>query len=120
MAGYPSIIHRKERANTVRPQEEFDEIYLNLVHVKPKQDEREKADAGDEGQNKWEKMAQQYEELETRVVEQFEDVQRGNESGPPIIKVPNKPTKEEWERHQVTHTPFAACCPHCAALFRVA
>ena len=109
------MIQKKERANTVRPQYELAEAYLNPVHAKPKQDENEEADEGDEGQGQWEKMAQQYEELETRVVEQFEDVQRGNENGPPVVKVPNKPTKEEWERHQVTHTPFADWCPHCAA-----
>ena len=29
------------------------------------------------------------------------------------VKDPGLPSKEEYERHMVTHTPFRAWCPHC-------
>ena len=105
MAGDPSIIHRKERAISVRPQDEFAKVNLNPVHAKSNAEEGKIADKGDEGQIEWDAMAKKYEELETRMAEQFEKDQGNKEDGPPIIKVPDKPTKEQWERHQTIHTP---------------
>ena len=116
MAGYRSIIHRKERAITVRPQDEFAEMNLNPVHAKPEKKEREKTDEGDEGQSEWDVMAGTYEELETRMAEQFEKEQDNYRNGPPVIPTPDKPTKEEWGRHQTIHTLYVAWCPHCTAV----
>ena len=31
----------------------------------------------------------------------------------PVVKAPEKPTKEEWLQHQATHTPFAPWRKHC-------
>ena len=44
-----------------------------------------------------------------------QDEHERNAKAPPIIKAPTKPTQEEWERHQLTHTPFAPWCQHCMA-----
>ena len=33
----------------------------------------------------------------------------------PTIKAPSKPTKEQWEIHQATHTPYEPWCKHCVA-----
>ena len=49
------------------------------------------------------------------MVEQLENEHGECRNATPIIRVPDKPTKEEWERHQITHTPYAAWCPHCVA-----
>ena len=49
------------------------------------------------------------------MAEQLETEQGDDKDGPPIIRVPEKPTKEQWERHQITHTPYASWCPHCVA-----
>ena len=38
------------------------------------------------------------------MAEQFEDRIDGHRDAPPIVRVPTKPTKEEWEKHQTTHT----------------
>ena len=66
-------------------------------------------------QEQWKTVTEKIEELETKVTEQFEDEAGQQRGGPPIIKAPAKPTKEEWERHQTTHTPFAPWCQHCLA-----
>ena len=34
---------------------------------------------------------------------------------PPVIQAPPQMTREEWMRHQVTHTPYAPSCRHCVA-----
>ena len=34
---------------------------------------------------------------------------------PPVVIAPPKMTKEDWERHQTTHTPYMPGCKHCAA-----
>ena len=75
----------------------------------------EKEDENKEESNSWEVMAKKCEELETRLAEQFEDKEGEGRDAPPMVRAPSKPTKEEWERHQTTHTPYAAWCPHCAA-----
>ena len=49
------------------------------------------------------------------MAEQFEDAPTEKEHDKPMLKAPVKPTQEEWNKHQTTHTPFAAWCPHCLA-----
>lgn len=34
---------------------------------------------------------------------------------PPIVLAPPRMTREAWERHQATHTPYLPSCKHCAA-----
>ena len=112
MAGHSSIVNKRERASTVRPHTEFVERSLNPMH-----DHAVESDAKeDQGmKDSWEELAQKFEELETKVAEQFEDAGVEGREAPPMIRAPTKPTREEWERHQTTHTPFASWCPHCMA-----
>ena len=61
----------------------------------------------------WDKLQDKAEELTKQVARHFEDqndVEGGNN---PFVNLPTQPTAEEWERHQTTHTPYAAWCPHC-------
>ena len=88
---------------------------LNFVHAKSNVEEGEIADKGDEGQNEWDTLAKKYEELEARMAEQLETEQGDDKDGPPIIRAPDKPTKEQWERRQIIHIPYASWCPHCVA-----
>ena len=84
------------------------------MHDIPIESRAEDAEEESAGPDSWEAMARKFEDLETRLAEQFEE--HGNEDRtPPIVKAPEKPTKEEWARHQTTHTPYAAWCPHCVA-----
>ena len=63
----------------------------------------------------WEKMQDEMEDLTVRVARHFEDTNDQTGWHPPMIRSPLQPTKEEWLRHQLTHTPFAAWCKHCNA-----
>ena len=101
---------RAERANTVSPQKEFAESSLNPMHDETIEPREELA-----GPDSWDAMAKKFEELRTTSAEHFENIGRDDQAAPPIIKAPERPTKEEWERHQATHTPHAAWCPHCMA-----
>ena len=114
MAGHHPITQKLERANTVRPQEEFTKESLNPLHDKPSESKPENAEEESAGPDSWDAMARKFEEFETRLAEQFEA--RGEEKREtPIVKAPETPTKEEWSRHQSTRTPYAAWCPHCVA-----
>ena len=77
---------------------------------KPEAD-KEGASEEDEA-DKWEKHV---EDLSRRVAQHFEDEHEKQAVSPPLIKAPQQPTREEWEQHQTTHTPYRSWCPHCAA-----
>ena len=112
MASRSPIIYKKERANTVRPQKEFAGSSLNLM---PDQIDESKAEDDQQVQDSWEVITKKHEELETRMAELFDDKGGDDKDAPPIIRAPTKPTKEAWERHQTTHAPYVAWCPHCMA-----
>ena len=69
--------------------------------------------------NNWERLANEYEDLATRVYNYLddEDGDHADVRGPPAVEPPPTMTREEWERHQITHThtPYAPGCRHCAA-----
>ena len=71
----------------------------------------EDGDHGDE----WEAMAKKFEDLETKLAEQFEDQGGAGRGDPPAVKAPEKHTNEELEKHLTTHTPYAVWCRHCVA-----
>ena len=66
-------------------------------------------------ENNWEELANKYDQLEKQVKEYLDDNQENGTREPPIINAPPKMTKEEWENHQVTHTPYSPSCRHCVA-----
>ena len=65
-------------------------------------------------ESEWGKLANKYEELEDKVNEYLNEGQNLGMRKPPITSAPPKMTKEEWEKHQATHTPYMAGCKHCA------
>ena len=65
--------------------------------------------------NKWEELANRYDELVEQVNEHFKEPTEQDRKGPPMVTPPQQPTKEQWERHPLTHTPYAPWCKHCVA-----
>ena len=63
----------------------------------------------------WDKLQDKAEELTKKVARHLEDQNDAQGENNPFVKPPTQPTAEEWERHQTTHTPYAAWCPHCNA-----
>ena len=47
------------------------------------------------------------------LIELVQNAQR--DTSPKQLAVPEAPSEEERRRHEVTHTPYAAWCPHCVA-----
>ena len=66
-----------------------------------------------DNQPAWEKMHEQVEDLNVRVARHFEDANDNTGWHPPMINPPQQPTRQEWLRHQLTHTPYAKWCKHC-------
>ena len=60
-------------------------------------------------------MVEKYEDLREKVEQYFDDNNSPGMRKVPVVKAPEKPTKEEWLQHQATHTPFAPWCKHCVA-----
>lgn len=73
----------------------------------------------DEGEAKegeiWQEVRDKTEDLTVRVARHFEDENDKTEWKTPMVGTPPQPTKDEWSRHQLIHTPFAPWCKHCSA-----
>ena len=108
----------KEGVSTVRPQTEsqMQPLYPieELLGVR-EAEVNEQEGAPEEETKKWEELAGKCTELEERVARHFENEDKHQEDGPPMVKTPATPTKGEYDKHQVTHTPFAPWCRHCVA-----
>ena len=63
----------------------------------------------------WEELVDRYDELMEKFSEQFGGAGEQKVKGPLMVTPPPKPTKEELEKHQLTHTPYQSWCIHCAA-----
>ena len=72
-------------------------------------------DDEDGAENKWEELADKYHQLEKQMKDYLDDEQDMGVREPPIVNAPPKMTKEEWENHQVTHTPYPLSCRRCVA-----
>ena len=94
MAGHSSIISEKQRANTVRPESEFNYKFLNPTHDDHNEPEFENKPQAGQDHYSWEAIARKYEELEAKMAEQFEDQGGVKREAPPAIRTPEKPTKE--------------------------
>ena len=62
--------------------------------------------------NEWEELANKYDQLEKKVKEHLDDEQDVGIREPPVINAPPQLTKEQWERHQVTHTRSSPSSKH--------
>ena len=52
----------------------------------------------------FEELANKYEELKVQVEHHFDIEHAQEKRDVPTIKAPSKPTREQWEQHQATHT----------------
>lgn len=59
-----------------------------------------------------ERLAEKY-ELKMQVEEHFDVTNHQEARDVPTLKAPHKPTKDQWEKHQATHTSFEPWCKHC-------
>ena len=51
-----------------------------------------------------EELANKYEVLKSNVEDYFDKEHAQGTRDVPIVKAPSKPTREQWEQHQATHT----------------
>ena len=119
MAGAPIIIG-SQRPSTVSPLKQTPLTSLHPIvresdasEVKGDEPEAENEDASEEDEA--DKLKKHVEDLSRRVAQHFEDEHEKQAVSPPLIKAPQQPTREEWEQHQTTHTPYKSWCPHCVA-----
>lgn len=112
MAGCVPITREHQRARTVRPKSDITKSFINPLHDNLGDAGAEEIAKDEVEHDEWEDVAKKVEELETKLAEQFEQ-ENENETRATPIKAPAKPTREQWERHQVTHIPYAPWCPHC-------
>ena len=109
----------KQRARTVRPSD--DRVDHNIYPVEGEPGDQGDGDEGHDGvapeENKTEleEMAEKYEQLKQQVEMHFDIENQKEAVGAQMLKAPTKPTEEQWERHQATHTPFQPWCKHCQA-----
>ena len=115
------IADRKQRARTVRFRETNTGSNLHALQGSESGDMEaeqieERQENGDGGeQEQMEKLDAKYQQLRDKMEEYFEDEHGKQQRVPPMVKVPKSQIREEYERHQVTHTPFAIWCKHCVA-----
>lgn len=95
------------RVHIVRPSNEFAEASLNLMHDDNNGNGEEKFEKNDGEPASWDDMAKKFEELETRLAEQFENNGEDNREAPPMIRAPEKKNQHQRNGHdtrQHTHT----------------
>ena len=114
------------REGTARPQtrDQEQQLYPVDVSLEGRGKELEEQDVDDtvevqivdtDARPVWENiedLANTYEILETKVAEYVDDQEVSKLEGFPVVKIPSTPTREEHQRHQVTHTPYAPWCRH--------
>ena len=114
---------RSQRVHTVRPQSTANLLPVQGGESDEKEVEDDKAEGGlteedadeSETRDQWSELQSKVEEMQKKVAEHFEDTNDRQVEGPPVIKQPGQPTKEQWTQHQATHTPYEAWCPHCVS-----
>ena len=120
MAGLPIAFH-KQRERSVSPRESTRTQMLQPIAEGAAGDgeidygDEDKQAQEDDDENEIDELAKKYEDLKDKVEEHFDDENGKHFKAPPVVKSPPQPTREELERHQATHTPFAAWCKHCIA-----
>ena len=119
-AGQP-IAQGEQRASTVRPRDDSNTKLVQPITegVSGGQEAVNEAEMQDqqEGgeQEEVEKLNEKYQQFKTQMEEMFDDEHGMQYRDPPMVKPPPMPTKEQFERHQTTHTPFAPWCKDCFA-----
>ena len=120
LAGLP-IAFQKQRERSVSPRVSTRTQLLQPIAEGAAGDgEIDYGDEDEQGHEDGDKneiveLAKKYEDLKDKVEEYFDDENGRHFKAPPVVKSPSQPTKEEFESHQATHTPFATWCKHCIA-----
>ena len=110
---------KSQRVSTIRPPKGKDHDELHPLQDEKSGDlevEKEQSEGGlasEDADTEWAAMEAKVEDLQKRLAEHFEDANEQHEQNPPMIRAFRQPTEEEWNRHQTTHTPYEAWCPHC-------
>ena len=106
---------------TVRPQEENTNKLLQPVVEETSGDlegdngsSQGKELGGGEAETR-EQLEKKYQDVKDKVEEYLDDENGKGCRQPPIVKTPPQRTKDELERHQAIHTPYASWCKHCLA-----
>ena len=94
----------RKRATAVRPQEFETKKIIALADggFGARGGPSDECGAEDE----WEELADKYDQLEKKMEDHLEGQQDLEVRDPPTINAPPRMSKEEWEKHQVTHTIF--------------
>ena len=108
----------KERAGVVSPTRGKEAHQLTHIMEEGdglEKDEVEKIEVVEEECTQWGELVTTCDKLVDRIDEQFGKQTTPRPCGPAMAIPPLKPTREEWQRHQLTHThtPFQVWCPHC-------
>ena len=118
MAG-DSLTLKHERAKPVRPDQRTP--HEGICPIIDEFGDAE-VDEGDEKEEEteiqreqWEAMTEKVDDMTRRVADYFDDDNAQDVKSPPMVKAPVQPTREEYERHQNTHTHYMPWCKHCAA-----
>ena len=69
----------------------------------------------DEERTQLEKISETHEQFNQQVEEHVDTENHQADRKVPILKAPVQPTREQWERHQATHTPFEFRRKRCQA-----
>ena len=109
-----------QRASTVRPLKTTTLTSLHPIEResdadKVEDDESEAKEHGADEEGEADEWREHVEDLSRRVAQHFEDEHEKCAVSPPLVKAPQQPTKEAWEQHQITHTPYQSWCPRCVA-----
>ena len=107
---------RSQRVHIARPQSTDNLLPLQSGESGEKEVEDDKAEGGlieddsegGESKDQWTDIQSKVEEMQRKVAEHFEDVNDRQAMGPPVIRAPSQPTREQWMKHQATHTPYEA------------
>ena len=120
LAGQP-IAQWKQRESSVRFRETKEANDLQPLQegesgdakAEDLQREDEMWDGGDEERMK--ELSEKYQQFRDKCEEYFDDENGRSCKMPPVVEPPRTFTRVEYERHQITHTPFAPWCKHCIA-----
>ena len=96
------LVSKRKRDGVVRPSNGNEQDI-----IAPIEEEFDDFDDGSETaemEDKWDELANKYEDLEKKVHEYLDDENIANARNFPMIRSPPTMTKEQWARHQITHT----------------
>jgi hypothetical protein len=107
------LVSRRERDVVVSPSSDSQQEII--APVNEEFDDLDGDSEVAETEDHWEELADKYEDLEKKVHEYLDDENKTDARNPPVARIPSTMTREQWTRHQVTHTPYAPGCKHCVA-----